>query len=64
MATKKKIEWPTAAVFLGLLASLTAVYVLVPDHRDEIMAGLTALGTLALAVMRPMLPPPPPSGDA
>lgn len=56
MAAKRKIEWPTAVVLSVTLASLAAVYVLVPDHRDEIMAGVTALGTIALAVMRPMLP--------
>jgi uncharacterized membrane protein len=56
MATKKtKIEWPTAVVLAVMIASLAAVYVLVPEHRDEIMAGITAIGSLALAVMRPLL---------
>ena len=62
MARKKKIEWPTAVVLCVMLAALSAVYVLVPDHRDEIMAGVTLAGSLLLAAMRPMLsaPPPPP----
>lgn len=55
MATKKKIEWPTAVVLSVLLASLAAVYVLVPDHRDEVMGVVTVIGSLLLAVMRPML---------
>ena len=55
---KKKIEWPTAVVLATTIAALAAVYVLVPDHRDEIMAGVTALGTVALAVMRPLLSTP------
>lgn len=60
MATKQKIEWPTAAVLCVFLAALAAAYIFVPDHRDEVMAAVTVLGSTFLAFMRPVLPPPPP----
>lgn len=50
-----KIQWPTAVVLSVMLAALAAVYVLVPDHRDEVMGVVTVIGSLLLAVMRPML---------
>lgn len=56
-----KIQWPTAVVLSVMLAALAAVYVLVPDHRDEVMGAVTVVGSLVLAVMRPMLGAPPPT---
>ena len=53
-----KIQWPTAAVVCVLWVTLAAVFVLVPEHRTEIMAGVATIGSLALAVMRPMLGAP------
>lgn len=57
MATKKKIEWPTAVVLATTIAALAAVYVLVPDHRAEIAIGVGALGSIALAFLRGLVPP-------
>lgn len=62
-----RIEWPTAAVLLGVLASMTAVWALAsPEQRADLLTGVGALGSVVLAVMRAMLslhapPPPPPS---
>ena len=48
---KRKIEWPTAVVLATTIAALAAVYVLVPDHRTEILAGVATLGATLLAAL-------------
>ena len=55
MATKKKIEWPTAAVLVATVAALTVVYILVPDHRAEIATVVGVSGSVVLAFMRAVL---------
>lgn len=42
----------TAAVLVAVVAALAAVYVLVPDHRDEIATAIGAAGAVVLAYMR------------
>lgn len=61
-----RIEWPTAAVLLGVLASMTAVWALAsPEQRADLLTGIGAAGSVMLAIMRAILsrqdPPPPTS---
>lgn len=61
------IEWPTAVVLLGVLASMTAVWALAsPEQRADLLTGVGALGSVVLAIMRAMLtrPPGPPPASA
>lgn len=61
--TLPRIEWPTAAVLVAVLALTGLVWWSSPDHRGDILAGIAALGGVALSLMRAMLasrPPAPP----
>ncbi len=58
MATKKmEVRWPTAAVLIAFLVCVTLVYVVVPEHRSEVLAGLAFLGPVLLGFMRRVLAP-------
>ncbi len=50
--TRVVVRWPTAAVVIAGIAAVTAVYVLVPEHRGDIGLGVAAAFALLLAVMR------------
>lgn len=58
-----KIHPPTAAVLCVTIASLAAVYVLVPEHRAEIAVAVGAAGSVALGLMRALLAPAPASSE-
>lgn len=62
-----KIEWPTAAVLVAVIAAIVTVWVTSPDHRGDILAVLGTVGAIVLAVMRALAsgaPPPPPPPPA
>lgn len=50
-----KIEWPTAAVLVALIAAIVAVWVTGPEHRGDILAGLGVCGGAVLAIMRALI---------
>lgn len=50
-----KIEWPTAAVLIALIAAIVAVWVTGPEHRGDILAGLGVCGGAVLALMRALI---------
>ena len=56
-----KIEWPTAAVLVAVIALIGLVWWSAPDHRGDILAAVGGAGALVLAVMRGLMPPTPPS---
>jgi hypothetical protein len=61
--TLPRIEWPTAAVLVAVLALTGLVWWSSPDHRGDILAGIAAVGGVALSLMRALLasrPPAPP----
>ena len=47
----KSIQWPTAVVYLGMLAGGVALYVLVPDDRAQAIGAWAALCGAVLAAM-------------
>lgn len=57
MATKRSsgIWWPTALVLCTMLVAVTTAYVLVPDHRAEIVLAISLIGAPLLAYMRGIL---------
>ncbi len=51
-----KIEWPTVAVCAVFSGALVGVYAFSsPDQRDVLLHGVGAVGSLALAFLRPLL---------
>lgn len=42
----------TAFVLVAMIAAVTVAYVLVPDHRTEIVGGIAVLGGTLLAYLQ------------
>jgi hypothetical protein len=55
--TKRKVEirWPSAVVLIVGIIAVAAVYVLVPEHREEIALGVGGVFAVVLAFMRRIL---------
>lgn len=52
---KLVVRWPSAAVMIAVIAAATAIYIFVPEHRDQWLAAAAIVGPLVVAFMRRVL---------
>lgn len=51
-ATKNGVRWPSAALAMTAMVCVTLVFVLVPEHRGDIVAGIAVVWAVAQGFMR------------